>query len=77
MKIYIVNFNGQDNYAAYTSEEKAKQALLDAYCEEIPEEIRLKYVEEDELTLKSGYITDYGWITETDLYDANGNEVNI
>lgn len=36
MKIYIVNFNDQGNYAAYTSEAKAKEVLWETYCEEIP-----------------------------------------
>ena len=75
MKIYIVNFNDQGNYAAYTSEAKAKEVLWETYCEEIPAETREKYLEEDKATLEDGYIIDYGWITEIELYDERGNRV--
>ena len=76
MTIYIVNFNDQDNYAAYTSEKKAKEVLWDAYCEDITEETRLKWGEEDKRTLEeSGYIVDYGWIAATDLFNENGDPI--
>ena len=75
MTIYIVNFNDQGNYAAYTAEAKAKEFLWAAYCEEIPAETREKYLEEDKKSLEDGYIINYGWITEIELYNEKGEKV--
>ena len=43
MKIYIVNFEDQDCYCAYTSFAKAKEFLWENYCEEVSEEVRAKF----------------------------------
>ena len=69
MKIYIVNFADQDFYCAYTSFEKAKQVLWENYCEEVSNETRAKFLEDDLKTLEEGYIIDYGWIAVTDLVE--------
>ena len=77
MTIYIVNFNDQPNYAAYLSEQKAKQVLWDAYYDDFSADIREQCAEEDKATLAKGYIIDYGWVDTVDLYDDNGDEVHI
>ena len=77
MRIYVVNFYDHENYRAYTSEEKAKVLLWESYCEEFSEDTRKRHEEEDKETLKRGYIVDYGWISEVNLYDENDNEVNV
>ena len=69
MKIYILNFNDSGTYCAYTSFEKAKQVLWECYCDDINEEYRAKYLEEDLKELEEGYITDYGYIDETTLVE--------
>lgn len=69
MKIYILNFNDSECYCAYATFEKAKQVLWETYCDEVSEEIRAKYLEEDLRTINEGFITDYGWISVTDFVD--------
>ena len=69
MKIYILNFNDTGSYCAYKTFEKAKQTLWETYCDEVAEETRVKYLEEDLKTLEEGYITDYGYIDETTLVE--------
>ena len=69
MKIYVLNFNDQECYAAYTSFEKAKEVLWEAYCDDCDAEVRAKYADEDLKTLEEGYIVDYGWIRDVELVD--------
>ena len=69
MKIYILNFNDSECYCAYTTKEKAKEALWQCYCDEVDPEIRAKYLEEDLKTLEDGFIEEYGWIAETTLIE--------
>lgn len=74
MTIYIVHFSDTGNYAAYTSEAKAKQTLWEGYCEEIYDETQALYAEEDRATLEEfGYIIDYGWVEAVLLYDDDEN----
>ena len=75
MTIYIVHYNDAENYAAYTSEAKAKQTIWENYCEEMPDKTKTLYGEEDRNSLEEfGYILDYGWIEQVTLYDENGKE---
>lgn len=75
MTIYIVHFNDSENYAAYTSEAKAKQTIWENYCEEISEATKALYGAEDRNSLEEfGYILDYGWVEAVTLYDENGKE---
>lgn len=69
MKVYVLNFADQECYCAYATFEKAKAMLWEAYCEEVAEETRAKYLEEDLRTINKGFITDYGWISDTDFVD--------
>ena len=69
MIIYILNFNDTGIYCAYTSFEKAKQVLWESYCDEIDQETRTKYLDEDLKTLEEGFITDYGYIQDTILVE--------
>ena len=69
MTIYILNFNDSGSYCAYTSFEKAKKVLWESYCDEVAEDIRAQYLDEDIQTLEDGYITDYGYIQETTLVE--------
>lgn len=74
--IYVLHFNDQADYAAYPSLEKAKEVLWEAYCNEVDEEIRAKWAEEDKTTLEDGnYICDYAWISQVDLFDEEGKRV--
>lgn len=69
MKIYILNFNDSGTYCAYTSLEKAKEILWECYCDDVDDETRAKYLDEDLKTLENGYITDYGYIDESVLVE--------
>jgi inorganic pyrophosphatase len=69
MTIYVLNFNDTGSYYAYTSFERAKQILWECYCDEVDQEKREKYLDEDLKTLEEGYITDYGYINETILVE--------
>ena len=69
MKIYILNFNDNGCYCAYTSFEKAKSVLWESYCDEYDPEVRAKYLDEDLKTLEEGYILDYGWIKDVELVE--------
>ena len=75
MTIYIVHYNDVENYAAYTSEAKAKQTIWESYCEEMSDEVKAQYGAEDRNSLEEfGYILDYGWVAPVVLYDENGKE---
>ena len=69
MTIYILNFNDSECYCAYTSFEKAKSVLWECYCDDVDNETRAKYLDEDLKTLEEGYITDYGYIRDTLLVE--------
>ena len=69
MTIYVLNFNDNECYAAYTSFEKAKQILWENYCDEVDLDTRGKYLKEDLKTLKEGYIIDYAYIKEVTLVE--------
>ena len=69
MMIYVLSFNDNECFSAYTSFERAKSVLWENYCEEIDKEERDKYIDEDLETLEEGYITDYGYIIETVLVE--------
>ena len=76
MTIYIVHFRDAEDYAAYTSEAKAKQTIWEHYCEEISAETQARYGAEDRASLEeSGCILGYGWIDAVPLYDENGKEI--
>lgn len=69
MKIYVLSFNDSGIYCAYSSFEKAKAVLWESYCDEVSQEIRAKFLDEDLATLENGYITDYGYIEQADLVE--------
>lgn len=69
MKIYVLSFNDSGIYCAYSSFEKAKAVLWESYCDEVSQEIRAKFLDEDLTTLENGYITDYGYIEQADLVE--------
>ena len=76
MTIYVVNFNDSEAYAAYTSVDKAKEVIWNAYEDEVSPEFRRDYGEGDRKTLfEENYIEDYAWISELTVYDGNGNPV--
>lgn len=69
MMIYVLNFNDTGVYCAYTSFEKARQALWECYCDDVDQGTRTKYLDEDLKTLEEGYIEDYGYIQDTILVE--------
>ena len=73
--IYVLHFSDQDNYAAYITLDQAKKVLWDSYCAEVDAETRAEYEENDRRTLEAGWIEDYGWISQVDLFDEEGKRV--
>ena len=71
MTIYLVNIEGTIE-SAHTSDKMAKEALWKSYCQHVDAETREKYIDEDRLTLKQGYIEEYGWVEVVELYDEEG-----
>ena len=45
------------------------------YCAEVDVDTRAKYAEDDRRTLEEGWIEDYGWISQVDLFDEEGKRV--
>ena len=76
--IYVVNFCDQDNYCAYTSIEKAREVIWDAYLDDFSEEVIARCGEQDKETLDNAdYIEDYAWIYEVPFCDKNGDPVKL
>ena len=68
--IWLISFYDGDAYCAYRTVEKAKEVLWQMYCDDVAEEDREKYYEEDQDTLhKYLYIEDYGYIESITLVE--------
>jgi hypothetical protein len=71
-KIYVLHFNDDGPYCAYTDYERAKRELWQAYmtdCYPLFEESKKEeWLAEDKKTFEeSDYIVDYGYINEVPL----------
>lgn len=70
MTIWVINWYDGEAYCAYKTLEKAREILWQMYCDEIAEEDREKFEEEDLHTLnKYNYIEDYAYIEEVTLVE--------
>ena len=69
-RVYVIELYDDGIYAAYKTKEKAKEVLWQMYCDDVDNEVRQRYIEEDTETFyKYDYITDFGCVNEVTLVE--------